>query len=1045
MNESQVFTNALKLASPAERAAYLDAACANDPPLRAAVEALLRAQAAHPDFLEQPAGSLSETAETVTAVTATGLAGVVLGGRFKLLEEIGEGGMGTVWMAQQTEPVKRTVAIKLIKAGMDSRQVLARFEAERQALALMDHPNIAKVLDAGVAPDSRPYFVMELVKGIPITKYCDEHHLTPRQRLELFIPVCHAIQHAHQKGIIHRDLKPSNVLVALYDDRPVPKVIDFGVAKATGQQLTELTLHTTFGAVVGTVEYMSPEQASFNQLDVDTRSDIYSLGVLLYELLTGSPPFSRKDLEKAGVLEMLRVIREQQPSKPSTKLSTAEGLPTLAANRGTEPAKLTRLVRGELDWIVMKALEKDRSRRYETANSLGMDIQRHLNDEPVQACPPSTWYRFRKFARRHKASLAAAVVVALALVLGTLVSTWQAVRATRAEQQAQAQTTKAQSVSRLLQEMLASAHPEHHKRADYTVRELLDHFSERLDKELKEQPEVEATIRLIMGTAYFRLAILDKSERHLTTALALRRQVFGEGHEQVAEVLAEYAWTLRDMGQAEESLARAREALAIYRQRGVRGRPFIKAMWTVQDMLAVQGQHAEAEALALEALAIARETPDADYPDVANILHDLAFSKISQGQANEAEQLARQSLSLHLRLHGKEHLETGWGECALGTALQAQDRYPESEVHLREAFAIFRNNSHGHRSYNFAFDHLLSVLQAQGNEKQVEELRRQRLADTTRAVERTPEDPETWFQRGVANTDLDRHREAIADYEKGISLLELLPTFPSRRDQRVRHADAYIELANSHAALGQQTDAERLYKKTLELRKAVLGADHKDTLWTMHMVARTYAALGRHAEAAKIGEETLAMQRVKLGSDHPDTLWRMLELADSYAALGRCAEAAELYEETLAPPGNRTGAEYFDTARSMNNLAWLLATCPDAKVRNAGRAVELAKKAVERAPKQGAYHTTLGAAHYRAGAWSEAVAAFEKSMELRQGGDSFDWFFLAMAHWRLGDKDKARKWYDRAVQWMDKNHPKNAELRRFRGEAAELLEQKEKK
>src|SRR5687767_14096509 len=267
-------------------------------------------------------------------------AGVVIAGKYKLLEALGEGGMGSVWMAQQTEPVKRLVAVKVIKAGMDTRQVVARFEAERQALALMDHPNIARVLDGGTSNAGRPYFVMELVKGVPITRYCDEHHLTPRQRLELFVPVCHAIQHAHQKGIIHRDLKPSNVLVALYDDKPVPKIIDFGVAKATGQQLTELTLNTGFGAVVGTLEYMSPEQAGFNQLDIDTRSDIYSLGVLLYELLAGSPPFTRKDLAEAGLLEMLRVIREDEPSKPSTKLSSSDALPSLSANRGTEPARL---------------------------------------------------------------------------------------------------------------------------------------------------------------------------------------------------------------------------------------------------------------------------------------------------------------------------------------------------------------------------------------------------------------------------------------------------------------------------------------------------------------------------------------------------------------------------------------------------------------------------------------------------------------------------------------------------------------------------------
>jgi WD40 repeat protein/serine/threonine protein kinase len=410
VSERDLFMAALPIEDPTGRSAYLDQACGGEAGLRQRVEALLRAFEQAGSFLQQPAADPGATSDVEPpgpspATEPAEAPGTVIG-PYKLVEAIGEGGMGTVWMARQTEPVKRLLALKLIKPGMDSKAVLARFGAERRALALMDHPNIAKVFDAGAAPDGRPFFVMELVKGVPITQFCDERRLTPRQRLELFLPVCQAIQHAHHKGIIHRDVKPSNVLVALYDDKPVVKVIDFGIAKATGQDLTEESLHTGFGAVVGTVEYMSPEQASFNQLDVDTRSDIYSLGVLLYELLAGSPPFSRMQVEKVGLLEVLRIIREQEPPRPSTRLSSAETLPMVAANRGMEPKRLAALVKGELDWIVLKALEKDRNRRYETAAGLAMDLQRYLADEPVQACPPSAWYRLRKFVHRNRRALA---------------------------------------------------------------------------------------------------------------------------------------------------------------------------------------------------------------------------------------------------------------------------------------------------------------------------------------------------------------------------------------------------------------------------------------------------------------------------------------------------------------------------------------------------------------------------------------------------------------------------------------------------------------
>src|SRR5207249_875796 len=368
-------------------------------------------------------------------------------GPYKLLEQIGEGGFGVVFMAEQQEPLRRKVALKVIKPGMDSRQVIARFEAERQALAIMDHPNIAKVLDAGTTGEAeprplgsgedaplpngrgsgRPYFVMELVKGVPITDFCDQNQLTPRERLELFIPVCHAVQHAHQKGIIHRDIKPSNVMVTLHDGTPVPKIIDFGIAKAMGQQLTDKTLFTNFAQLVGTPLYMSPEQAGLSGLDVDTRSDIYSLGVLLYELLTGTTPFDKDRFKEAGYDEIRRIIREEEPPKPSTRISTlGQAATTLSTQRKSDKRKLSQLFRGELDWIVMKALEKDRSRRYETASGFAADVQRYLNDEPVQACPPSAGYRFRKFVRRNKAALATGTVVALAVLLAVGSLGWMA-------------------------------------------------------------------------------------------------------------------------------------------------------------------------------------------------------------------------------------------------------------------------------------------------------------------------------------------------------------------------------------------------------------------------------------------------------------------------------------------------------------------------------------------------------------------------------------------------------------------------------------------
>src|SRR6266852_2443165 len=461
--EKEIFEQALGITPTEERLRFLTSACGKDSALLARVQALLRADESGESFLpEQPKAAV---------VPITEKPGDRIG-RYKLLQQIGEGGCGTVYMAEQTEPVRRRVALKVIKLGMDTKQVIARFEAERQALALMDHPNIAKVLDAGTTDSphpasdhplpsdgrgaggeglryvsaGRPYFVMELVRGIKISEFCDHNNLPTKERLELFMQVCRAIQHAHQKGIIHRDIKPSNILVTLNDGLAVPKVIDFGIAKATQGRLTDMTLFTAFEQFIGTPAYMSPEQAVMTSLDIDTRSDIYSLGVLLYELLTSKTPFDSGELLASGLDELRRTIREKEPVRPSTRLSAmlqAE-LSTTAKQRHTEAPKLIHLLRGDLDWIVMKCLEKDRARRYDTVNGLAADIQRHLNNEPVTARPPTALYRFQKVVRRNKLAFAASTAISGALLLGIVVSTWQAIRATRFRQQAQGEARRAE-------------------------------------------------------------------------------------------------------------------------------------------------------------------------------------------------------------------------------------------------------------------------------------------------------------------------------------------------------------------------------------------------------------------------------------------------------------------------------------------------------------------------------------------------------------------------------------------------------------------------
>jgi serine/threonine protein kinase/Flp pilus assembly protein TadD len=718
-------------------------------------------------------------------------------GPYRLRERVGVGGMGEVWAAEQDKPLHRKVALKILKAGMDTQEVVARFEAERQALALMDHTCIAKVYDAGSTPQGRPYFVMELVRGVPITEYCDRHKLTTLERLKLFIQLCEGVQHAHQKAVIHRDLKPSNVLITEVDDKPLPKIIDFGVAKATAQPLTEKTMHTHLGQLIGTPEYMSPEQAELTGENIDTRTDVYSLGVILYELLAAALPFDPAELRKAGFDGIRRMIREEDPAKPSRRITMLGELSSIAAEkRKTNLSSLAHQLRGDLDWIVMKALEKDRSRRYASALDLAADIERYLKDEPVLARPPSSTYRIQKFIKRHKAGVAAATLVLLALVIGITGTTIGLIRAMRAENSAREEAETARQVSQFLEELFSVSDPGEARGNQITAREILDKGAEKIALELKGQPLVQARLMATMGRVYRGLGLYDQSLGLLEEALEIERNELGDENLEVATTQEELGRLMGDIGDFEAALPLFETALSIREKLlGVDHPEVGQTVSNLGNSYRQMGKLDQAKPLYERALSIREKALGPSHPDVSNSLNGLAIVLESMGNYSAAKPLYERALALREKAFGRDHPLVATSLNNLATLYWFMGDNTAARPLNERALAIQEKVlGPDHPDLAHTLNTMANLYQAAGNYSQSQEIHERALAIRSKHLRSDhPRIAETYYNLACVAALLGNQETAIGFIRESIQRGFAKPLIFSDNDLSSLHGNAEFD------------------------------------------------------------------------------------------------------------------------------------------------------------------------------------------------------------------------------------------------------------